>query len=485
MAERQPGLRYAIIVVPERYRHELLSFRTDSSLGAAVGRLGDLSVKRNLGLLLGYRAGWRSLLFLDDDISGLDARLVRRAAAALAPGGAVGMPAYRFPDNSVVCHANRYSGHRQDVFVSGAALVVDCTRVDSFFPRVYNEDWLFLADAVNRRTVSKIGSVRQLKYDPYETTKRAKFEEFGDVLAEGLMSSLHCGDISAATRSTFWNEFLHRREEFIVSIVNRIEKRQRDRRKRAVLAALEVAEKRRSRISAGELATYVSDWRADLACWQGRIQGMSRGVPFAEILKRLRLGRVVVSPNFDVARTAAAITSSRGASWSWVPTASLWSGIDSFRRQQPIALDFESMLRYPVSLGAHVRSGDPSRQALLVAGGVGRERLPEPGAVEAEALIEPAGGVIAVDDPQPDPGDIQFAEAVESGGHQRGGQSGAAEVRMDPEVAQKALVLQGAFCGDAEETNRSAVENGDEPVAAADFVGPPLVRTLGLDLITG
>ena len=45
-----------------------------------------------------------------------------------------------FPDNSAVCHAHRGTGGLQDVFVTGAALAVDCQENIGFFPDIYNED---------------------------------------------------------------------------------------------------------------------------------------------------------------------------------------------------------------------------------------------------------------------------------------------------------------------------------------------------------
>ncbi len=346
LAEREPGLRFAVIVVPERYRHELISFRTDSSPGAGVGRLGDLSVKRNLGLLLGYRAGWKSILFLDDDIESLRPRLVRRAAGTLKPGGAVGLPAYKFADNSVVCHANRRSGHNQDVFVSGSALLVDCARVEAFFPRVYNEDWLFLAHAVARRAVSKIGSVRQLPYDPYEV-KRARSEEFGDVLAEGLMAALHVGGLAAAAEAGYWEEFLVRRKEFISGIAGRIEERRTERRRTDILAALDAAEDRRAQISGIELAGYVADWRADLECWQQRLAKLTRPVPFGEILKKLKLDRATVSPNFDHGGAPVGSVPSgdpTGPASERLVVRMPSMGLSRRQRAQPVLLGSESMV---------------------------------------------------------------------------------------------------------------------------------------------
>ena len=70
------------------------------------------------------------------------------------------------------------------------------------FPPIYNEDWLFLFDAAQRRSVALCGHARsQLEYAPFAEWVRAAREEFGDVIAEGLYRLLHDGGaVADATR---------------------------------------------------------------------------------------------------------------------------------------------------------------------------------------------------------------------------------------------------------------------------------------------
>ena len=145
------GATCVVVDMSRKPKVDLPDFETSRFRQAQVGSHGDLSRKRNLGLMLGRLAGWRAVLFLDDDILGLNPVHVTRAAAALDYFAAVGMPPRRYPDNSVVCHANRLSGGRQRVFVSASALAVDLRHVCTFFPDTYNEDWLFLAPLLDRR----------------------------------------------------------------------------------------------------------------------------------------------------------------------------------------------------------------------------------------------------------------------------------------------------------------------------------------------
>jgi hypothetical protein len=82
---------------------------------------------------------------------------------------AVGFHVRNYPDNPVVRHAYRLAGGNQDTFIGGSPLLVDVATTRSFFPAIYNQDWLFLFDSLNVRVVAAAGVAAQLAYDPYET----------------------------------------------------------------------------------------------------------------------------------------------------------------------------------------------------------------------------------------------------------------------------------------------------------------------------
>jgi hypothetical protein len=154
--------------------------------GTKFASTRDTSAKRNLGMLLAHLIGWQRIVFLDDDVTVPDPDDLRRAARLLDHYSIVGLSIGSFPDNSVVCHAHRETGGDQGTFIGGGALAVDATSVSSFFPDVYNEDWFFLLDGDRLRPSAITGSVTQKPYDPYANVARARSEEFGDCLAEGV-----------------------------------------------------------------------------------------------------------------------------------------------------------------------------------------------------------------------------------------------------------------------------------------------------------
>src|SRR5690242_4568106 len=199
-----------------------LATSTRASLGiphSYVSPNGDLSVKRNIGLLLARMMGWQRIFFLDDDIRDLYSSDLREVAMMLGPCDAVGMRATDYPDNSVVCHGNRVTGGYQDIFVSGSVLAVHCTDTVPFFPDIYNEDWFFFYHAAAARRLGRYGrDATQLCYDPFADPQRAAGQEFGDIMAEGLYGLLHQRAGLDSATGDFWQSFLDTRMRFLAGV---------------------------------------------------------------------------------------------------------------------------------------------------------------------------------------------------------------------------------------------------------------------------
>jgi hypothetical protein len=165
-------------------------------------------------------AGWEKIMFLDDDIIGITQDQVMRVAHYLDNNRFAGFKTLDFPDNSVVCHANRLAGRSQGIFVSGAALGVNTSgnRPLEVFPDIYNEDWFALAREAQRTGVAHVGNTKQLTFDPFDNPVRAKLEEFGDLIAEGLYALFtDVGGLHLATVE-YWKRFIDERRALIVKI---------------------------------------------------------------------------------------------------------------------------------------------------------------------------------------------------------------------------------------------------------------------------
>jgi hypothetical protein len=111
---------------------------------------------------------------------------------------------------------------QQDVFLTGAVLGVRCNNLPlSFFPDIYNEDWFFFADEAAARRLPRVGNATQAEYDPFATADRARHEEFGDLLAEGLYAfigqdpTVSFDEQLRGATSAYWSRFIDARSEVI------------------------------------------------------------------------------------------------------------------------------------------------------------------------------------------------------------------------------------------------------------------------------
>jgi hypothetical protein len=227
-------------------------------------RTSNLSLKRNLGLLLARYRGWRKIMFLDDDIIGVTQEHVARVAHHLDSNRFAGLRTLRFEDNSVVCHANRLAGKPQGIFVSGAGVGVNTADgVDiEVFPEAYNEDWFaFAADAADAG-VAHVGDVGQLEYNPFEDPRRAAFEEFGDLIAEGLFALFNDGCGLHRATELYWERFIDERRRFIEEVRLRLLRVETHERVQATRSLWE-ARLRLDAIGPNDCKAFLEAWQED------------------------------------------------------------------------------------------------------------------------------------------------------------------------------------------------------------------------------
>ncbi|MER7361450.1 hypothetical protein [Nonomuraea wenchangensis] len=268
-----PGLQFIAIDIDDTSRLDLPDFATSALLHSTIfRRRDDLSTKRNAGLLLGRLMGWDRILFLDDDIEVHDRQGISRAVSLLDSYDAIGMRVGGHPDNSVVCHAHRLAGGHQDSFIGGGALATCTSGRSSFFPDVYNDDWFYLLDDRFLCKVAVAGDVSQKPYDPFDRPGRARDQELGDVLAEGLFWLLdRDGEIAwhDVAETAYWSKYLLKREAFVRGVLARVRRMPHlPQPDRVAMQLSLVASLGRLRCITAELcASYVRAWRLDRRQW--------------------------------------------------------------------------------------------------------------------------------------------------------------------------------------------------------------------------
>ncbi|MET8997389.1 hypothetical protein [Amycolatopsis sp. NPDC004169] len=275
LAAERAGVRTKAIDVRRVPDSVVPKFASDGLLRSSpFHRLVDTSLKRNLGLLIAVLCGWKRIMFLDDDI------VLSQPSNVPAADGLpiVGLANAGMPDNSVVCHALRDTGEDQDVFIGGGALVVGEAAFSSFFPNIYNEDWFFLIDGLRRRSVAVTGAAIQAAYDPYCDPRRARSEELGDILAEGIFALLDIGRGLEDANGAYWAEFLRDRRRLISAIIARAAGSVNKPEQRARVSAALKAAIGRSRLITPELCVrYLHHWQSDCLLWRAHLRDLRRG----------------------------------------------------------------------------------------------------------------------------------------------------------------------------------------------------------------
>lgn len=268
--------------------------------GTVFERGSDLSLKRNLGLVLARAVGWRRMLFLDDDLQDVRADQVGVAARLLDQYAVTALEVAGFPDNSVVCHAHRDTDGEstQDSFIGAGAMVVAPGRSSSFFPDIYNEDWFFLLGdgllgAGALRGVAVVGEVVQEEFDPYACPGRARAEELGDCLGEGLYWLLDEGRTVAKAlkeaQVAFWREALERRRRFLDSVLATVRAREDLANRSRMIVSLEGARAMHQQISAELCHEYLCAWSDDLEQWRQYLAAFPGEQTVEQALARLGL----------------------------------------------------------------------------------------------------------------------------------------------------------------------------------------------------
>jgi hypothetical protein len=307
------GARGIVVQIDEGYTIPELTFETSSSAftTASAGRSSDLSVKRNVGLLLARLNGWRKIAFVDDDIT-VSVQDLAKLGYQLDYHQIAGMACRDYPDNSVFCHARRLAKMPQDVFVTGAVLGVNCSDLPiPFFSDIYNEDWFFFAEAAAHRRLTKVGEARQAEYDPFATPARASHEEFGDVLAEGLytlIESLHptvdlkhragfFAAVAATATEKYWSTYINVRRVDLVETWSKLEDFTNSGNcgddAFAALKSLDAAERRyideKYPITPRHCVAFLDAFQRDIALWNKLYQDTNSVRNTEEAMKRLHI----------------------------------------------------------------------------------------------------------------------------------------------------------------------------------------------------
>jgi hypothetical protein len=137
--------------------------------------------------------------------------------------------------------------------------------------------------------VATAGEVYQRPYDPFRTPNRARAEELGDVLAEGLYWLLDQDRSLADADRQHWAMFLTNREQFIKRVIHMVAcSRLQPSEKRRRIAALNGSLQSLSLISPSLCQMYLRAWVADRERWRRHLDSVPKGLTRRQALNWLK-----------------------------------------------------------------------------------------------------------------------------------------------------------------------------------------------------
>lgn len=166
----------------------------------------DIPAKRTFAFEHAKSHKFSRIGFLDDDIQ-LDSEDLLRVRIALSTSAdMVSFHVLSFPDVSTVDHIERILYKQVSrVSIGGNCLFVRTENCRGYFPFIYNDDWFFIFKNMSRNKIFSLGTAKQRPYEPWASSNRIQFEQFGDIIIEGIKANLVSGHPPFLTSSKFWN----------------------------------------------------------------------------------------------------------------------------------------------------------------------------------------------------------------------------------------------------------------------------------------
>ncbi|MBB5916659.1 hypothetical protein BJY24_005571 [Nocardia transvalensis] len=248
----------------------------------------EVSLKRNTALLLSRYAGWNRVFLLDDDVLIERPDDVRTAADLLDDYAVTGLTVHGFPDSSVTVHAWRLLGGTPGTSLAGGALMTAPGTRISFFPEVYNDDWLYLLDGDSYPPLALTGRAVHDEGSPFDRPDTAASQEFGEVIAAGLHV---CATTGTAMRDVdLWRDHVAQRHRSLRQLVRaHRERRDLEGDRAKIVAALEAARATSAEITPAFCIAYVDAWLRDRAWWRDHLLALPTGLALEDAVARIGL----------------------------------------------------------------------------------------------------------------------------------------------------------------------------------------------------
>lgn len=213
----------------------------------------DLPEKRNSILWHSVINEHKNILLLDDDMYNISPIL--NNVKFLHKYGVVGTTVKGFPDTSVTGQIEIENGEKFYPFISGNSTFINTDKLISYFPKIYNEDWLFYIPYILSDSLFVTGEIFHRQYDPFLSIEKIYFQEFGEIIQEGLYHLINENEYDKRFVNQKWHEIIQLRLEYLNDDLIKA----KENRKKFVQEAINTLK----RITSIECVNFVTCWEED------------------------------------------------------------------------------------------------------------------------------------------------------------------------------------------------------------------------------
>jgi len=193
-------------------------YNLKDGLSTSKQYLGDetwnLGIARNFALDYSVHNKYDKVLFIDDDISNIDQKIVNEGFSILAKDNFVSCNIGGIGDNSIVGHISKQLKIIEDnpEMLSGGFWFLIPSSITHHFYNIYNEDWImqFLEQDKERKIMPFFVRHNADKNIEWNMNK-VFFQEVGEIVVEGLIKNNN----ALLMDSEFWNNIIKDRISYI------------------------------------------------------------------------------------------------------------------------------------------------------------------------------------------------------------------------------------------------------------------------------
>lgn len=183
----------------------------------------NLGYMRNFALLVAKSSRLERVLFVDDDIQVNNSVLISELFKLISSGyDFAGARITGMEDLSILDFISKDLGQRNvETMLSGGFLAFNPSKINHFFLNRYNEDWIWLSLHLKNNRTIQAGSVSQALTDPfYNYKEKVFFQEYGEIIVEGIQESRRKGSNDVLLSLKFWKEIIKLRRNYLDKLLS-------------------------------------------------------------------------------------------------------------------------------------------------------------------------------------------------------------------------------------------------------------------------